>query len=183
MSQAEQERSQEQREASDSEAEQVQQFGAVFYITVAISAVFVLAGVFFTEPFGSALATVVGWITSGLGWLYMLMTSFFLAFAVWLACLVTARSGSASLTTDPSSTASRGSRCSSRPVWASASCSGASPSPSRTTQIRRSAWPGPRRQMQPHWLCRLRSSTGGYIRGRSSSGRPGSPGPLTWACL
>jgi hypothetical protein len=54
MSQAEQERSQEQREASDSEAEQVQQFGAVFYITVAISAVFVLAGVFFTEPFGSA---------------------------------------------------------------------------------------------------------------------------------
>ena len=85
MSQAEQERSQEQREASDSEAEQVQQFGAVFYITVAISAVFVLTGVFFTESFGSALATVVGWITSGLGWLYMLMTSFFLAFAVWLA--------------------------------------------------------------------------------------------------
>ena len=65
MSQAEQERSQEGREASGSEAdaEQVQQFGAVFYITVAISAVFVLAGVFFTEPFGSALATVVGWIT------------------------------------------------------------------------------------------------------------------------
>ena len=87
MSQAEQERSQEGREASGSEAdaEQVQQFGAVFYITVAISAVFVLAGVFFTEPFGSALATVVGWITSGLGWLYMLMTSFFLGFAVWLA--------------------------------------------------------------------------------------------------
>jgi glycine betaine transporter len=85
MSQAEQERSQEQREASDSEAEQAQQFGTVFYITVAISAAFVLAGVFFTEPFGSALATVVGWITSGLGWLYMLMTSFFLGFAIWLA--------------------------------------------------------------------------------------------------
>ena len=47
--------------------------------------VFVLAGVFFTEPFGSALATVVGWITDYLGWLYMLMTSFFLGFAVWLA--------------------------------------------------------------------------------------------------
>ena len=62
MSQAEQERSQEQEHASgpDSEAESVQQFGAVFYITVAISAVFVLAGVFFTDPFGSALATVVG---------------------------------------------------------------------------------------------------------------------------
>ena len=52
MSQAEQERSQEGREASGSEAdaEQVQQFGAVFYITVAISAVFVLAGVFFRSP-------------------------------------------------------------------------------------------------------------------------------------
>jgi choline-glycine betaine transporter len=85
MSQAERERAQEQREASGSEAEQAQQFGAVFYVTVAISAVFVLGGVFFTEPFGSALATVVGWITGGLGWLYMLMTSFFLGFAVWLA--------------------------------------------------------------------------------------------------
>jgi choline-glycine betaine transporter len=85
MSQAEQERSQEQREASGSEAEQVQQFGAVFYITVAISAVFVLAGVFFTELFGSALATVVGYIADYLGWLYMLMTSFFLGFAIWLA--------------------------------------------------------------------------------------------------
>jgi glycine betaine transporter len=87
MSQTEQERSQEQSEASgsESEAERVQQFGAVFYITVAISAAFVLAGVFFTEPFGSALATVVGWITAYLGWMYMLMTSFFLGFAIWLA--------------------------------------------------------------------------------------------------
>jgi len=54
-------------------------------VTVAISAVFVLAGVFFTDPFGSALATVVGHITDYLGWVYMLMTAFFLAFAVWLA--------------------------------------------------------------------------------------------------
>jgi hypothetical protein len=45
MSQAEQERSQVPREASESEAEQVQQFGTVFYVTVAISAAFVLAGV------------------------------------------------------------------------------------------------------------------------------------------
>ena len=64
---------------------QAQQFGTVFYVTVAISALFVLAGVFFTEPFGNALATVVGWITEGLGWMYMLMTSFFLGFAIWLA--------------------------------------------------------------------------------------------------
>jgi glycine betaine transporter len=86
MSQVEQERSQEQREASGSEAEaeQVQQFGTVSYVTVAISAAFVLAGVFFTEP-SAALATVVGWITDYLGWMSMLMTSFFLGFAVWLA--------------------------------------------------------------------------------------------------
>ena len=96
----------------------VQQFGAVFYVTVAISAVFVLAGVFFTDPFGSALATVVGYITDYLGWLYMLMTAFFLAFAVWLAFLGTARSGSVSLPTNPSSAASPGSRCSSRQGWA-----------------------------------------------------------------
>ena len=82
MSQAEQERSQEQREASGSEAKQVQQFGAVFYITVAISAVFFLASVFFTDPLCSALATGGGWITDYLGWLYMLMTSFFLGFAI-----------------------------------------------------------------------------------------------------
>jgi glycine betaine transporter len=41
--------------------------------------------VFFTDPFGSALATVVGYITDYLGWMYMLMTSFFLGFAIWLA--------------------------------------------------------------------------------------------------
>jgi glycine betaine transporter len=89
MPQTERERSREQGDAnegwSEEETERVQQFGAVFYITVAISALFVLAGVFFTEPFGSALATVVGYITDYLGWLYMLMTSFFLGFAVWLA--------------------------------------------------------------------------------------------------
>ena len=85
MSQVGQERSQEQSEATESGDERVQQFGAVFYVTVAISAVFVLAGVLFTDPFGSALATVVGYITDYLGWMYMLMTSFFLGFAIWLA--------------------------------------------------------------------------------------------------
>jgi choline-glycine betaine transporter len=87
MSQTERKRMREQEDAFGHGAggERVQQFGAVFYITVAISAAFVLAGVFFTDPFGSALATVVGYITDYLGWLYMLMTSFFLGFAIWLA--------------------------------------------------------------------------------------------------
>src|SRR5918997_795957 len=62
-----------------------QRLGMVFWVTVAISAAFVLWGVLFTENFTSTLATVVGWITEGLGWLYMLITTFFLAFVVYLA--------------------------------------------------------------------------------------------------
>ena len=57
----------------------------MFYVTVAISAMFVVCGVLFTEPFGGALASVAGGITTGLGWMYMLITAFFLAFAVYLA--------------------------------------------------------------------------------------------------
>ena len=43
------------------------QFGTVFYVTVGISAAFVLAGILFTEPFGSALAAIVDQIINGLG--------------------------------------------------------------------------------------------------------------------
>jgi glycine betaine transporter len=57
----------------------------VLWITVAISVAFVLWGVLFTENFTSTTQTIVGGITSGLGWLYMLITSFFLAFVVYLA--------------------------------------------------------------------------------------------------
>jgi glycine betaine transporter len=62
-----------------------QRLGAVFYVTVAISAAFVLWGVLFTDNFTSATGTVVGWITDGLGWLYMLITTFFLGFVIYLA--------------------------------------------------------------------------------------------------
>ena len=61
------------------------ELGVVFYTTVAISAVFVALGVLFTVSFGDALATVAGGITAGLGWMYQLLTAFFLAFAVYLA--------------------------------------------------------------------------------------------------
>jgi glycine betaine transporter len=47
--------------------DQAQRLGAVFWVTVAISAAFVLWGVLFTDNFTSTLATVVGWITQGLG--------------------------------------------------------------------------------------------------------------------
>jgi glycine betaine transporter len=66
-------------------SEAPQRLGMVFWVTVAISAAFVLWGVLFTDNFTSTLATVVGWITEGLGWLYMLITTFFLAFVIYLA--------------------------------------------------------------------------------------------------
>jgi glycine betaine transporter len=65
--------------------DQAQRLGAVFWVTVAISAAFVLWGVLFTDNFTSTLATVVGWITQGLGWVYMLITTFFLVFVIYLA--------------------------------------------------------------------------------------------------
>jgi glycine betaine transporter len=61
------------------------QFSTVFYITVGISAAFVLAGILFTEPFGNALAAVVDQIINGLGWLYLLITTVFLVFVLYLA--------------------------------------------------------------------------------------------------
>ncbi len=78
------------REAAQSgtrarDEEEAQQFGAVFWVTVAISAAFVLWGVLFTDNFTGVLATVVGWITTGMGWVYMLITTFFLVFVVYLA--------------------------------------------------------------------------------------------------
>jgi glycine betaine transporter len=73
------------REASRAGDDQAQRLGAVFWVTVAISAAFVLWGVLFTDNFTATLATVVGWITQGLGWVYMLITTFFLAFVIYLA--------------------------------------------------------------------------------------------------
>ena len=72
-------------EGSQGGGEQAQRLGAVFYVTVAISVAFVLWGVLFTGNFTGALSTLVGWITEGLGWLYMLITTFFLVFVIYLA--------------------------------------------------------------------------------------------------
>jgi glycine betaine transporter len=62
-----------------------QRIGTVFWVTVAISAAFCMWGVFALDSFSSVLAAVVGWITSGLGWVYMLITTFFLVFVIYLA--------------------------------------------------------------------------------------------------
>ena len=65
--------------------EEAQRLGIVFWATVAIAGAFVLWGVLFTDNFTSTTATIVGWITEGLGWLYMLITTFFLGFVIYLA--------------------------------------------------------------------------------------------------
>ncbi|MGH3088429.1 MAG: BCCT family transporter [Rubrobacteraceae bacterium] len=73
------------RDQADSPGEQAQKLGVVFWVTVAISAAFVLWGAFFTDSFTVALTAVVGGITTGLGWVYMLIATFFLVFVIWLA--------------------------------------------------------------------------------------------------
>ncbi len=67
------------------DAGRAEQFGIVFWVTVAISAVFLAFGVFLTDSFSSVLTTFAGGIISGMGWIYMLVTTFFLGFALYLA--------------------------------------------------------------------------------------------------
>ena len=59
--------------------------GMVFWVTVAFTVAFVLLGVLFTDPFKRGLADASGFVIAKLGWAYLLMTMFFLAFAVYLA--------------------------------------------------------------------------------------------------
>ncbi len=59
--------------------------GVVFYVTVAISAVFVLIGSVYPGAFNGALSAASGFIITNLGWMYMLIANFFLAFAIYLA--------------------------------------------------------------------------------------------------
>jgi choline-glycine betaine transporter len=59
--------------------------GTVFWSGVGISAVFVALGVLIREPFNTALADVVGWIKTNLGWLYLLSATFFLGFVLYIA--------------------------------------------------------------------------------------------------
>jgi glycine betaine transporter len=56
------------KEASQGEGTGEQKLGVVFWLPVAISAVFVLWGVLFTVTCASATATVVGWITDTGRW-------------------------------------------------------------------------------------------------------------------
>jgi glycine betaine transporter len=70
---------------SDEAATDGGRFGAVFYVTVAITLVFVGFGVFATDPFAKALTRASDAVIKNLGWTYLLLTTFFLAFALYLA--------------------------------------------------------------------------------------------------
>ena len=59
--------------------------GVVFWVTVAITVAFVLWAVIDLESFSAVLSAIVAFITTNLGWAYMLITSFFLVFVLFLA--------------------------------------------------------------------------------------------------
>ena len=65
--------------------EQSGQVGAVFYITIGITVAFVLAGVLLREPFRKSLAAASEAVIANLGWMYLLITSVFLVFVLFLA--------------------------------------------------------------------------------------------------
>src|SRR4028118_861970 len=57
----------------------------VFGIAFAISAVFVLWGVFFTNNLSVVASTILGFLIADLGWVFVLSTFAFLVFVVLLA--------------------------------------------------------------------------------------------------
>ncbi len=57
--------------------------GTVFYVTAAISLAFVVWGVVFTENLKSVAGTLMGYFVADLGWLYLILSTFFLAFVVF----------------------------------------------------------------------------------------------------
>jgi glycine betaine transporter len=59
--------------------------GLVFWTAVGIAAAFVAAGVLATDTFNTTMGSIVGTIIDDLGWMYLLVTAFFLGFVVWLA--------------------------------------------------------------------------------------------------
>ncbi len=70
---------------ADGADEQEGRLGGVFWTTIAITVAFVALGVFATDPFAKALADASTWVIDQLGWSYLLITMFFLVFAVYLA--------------------------------------------------------------------------------------------------
>jgi len=70
---------------TDDADERKGKLGAVFYVTMGITVAFVLLGVFVNKPFSQALAGASNAIIMNVGWAYLLITTFFLVFAIYLA--------------------------------------------------------------------------------------------------
>ncbi len=61
------------------------QMGTVFYATVAVSLAFVAWGVFFTENLAAVAGVLFGYLVRDLGWFYLVISTFFLVFVLFLA--------------------------------------------------------------------------------------------------
>src|SRR5215212_4299670 len=171
----------------ESEGEQTQRLGAVFYVTVAISAAFVLWGVLFTENLTAPPARTLAWFPEGLGWLYMLITTFFLGFVIYLAF---SRYGKIKLG-QPDDEPEFGYFAWFAMLFQAGMGIGlvfwgvAEPLTHYNTPPLGLAEPRTRaRRRPPPWLCRPRSFTGACILGRCMppSGWPSRTSPTAGAC-
>src|ERR671911_757026 len=57
----------------------------VFWISLAISMLFVLWGVLFTDNLAAVASAVLGWLIASFGWVFILASFGFLGFAIFLA--------------------------------------------------------------------------------------------------
>src|ERR671910_2501321 len=57
----------------------------VFWISLAISILFVLWGVLFTDNLAAVASAVLGWLIASFGWVFILASFGFLGFAIFLA--------------------------------------------------------------------------------------------------
>ncbi|AQQ54539.1 BCCT family transporter [Planococcus lenghuensis] len=59
--------------------------GSVFYLSILIVAVIVAWGVFATDNFNSVTSAGLQWVTTNLGWFYVMTTAVFVVFSIYLA--------------------------------------------------------------------------------------------------
>ena len=60
--------------------------GTVFYVSVGLSALFVLWGVFFSKNLATVATATLDYVTATFGWVYIIASFCFLAFVLYLAC-------------------------------------------------------------------------------------------------
>ena len=75
----------------------------VFGVTAAIVVAILGWGLIWPTSFQSTMASILGWVVTNLGWLFIVSATCFVLFAVWLALAVSAVSRSAPTTRNRSS--------------------------------------------------------------------------------